>query len=276
MTTKIRRGGKFRVGLVGCGAVGQGLARAISDGRAPVTLTAVFDIKPQAARALASSLKPSPAILPLNRMAAQCDILVEAASPDAVQAVVRAAIAKKRDVVVLSTAGILRAPGLMTAAARRGIRLRLPSGAMSGIDAVKAAACGKVAHVTLTTRKPPAGFFGNAYLKKNKISLVGLAEPLLLFDGPAAVAVRNFPVNVNVAATLSLAGVGPQKTRVRIFADPSLSRNLHEVAVEGDFGRIISRTENAPVAGNPKTSALAILSILAVLRQLAGVPTPGT
>lgn len=267
---------KLRVGLIGCGAVGHGLARAISDGRAPVTLAAVFDIKPQAARALASSVKPAPAILPLNRMAARCDILVEAARPDAVQAVVRAAIAKKRDVVVLSTVGILRSPGLMTAAAKRGIRLRLPSGAMSGIDAVKAAACGKVTHVTLTTRKPPAGFFGNVYLKKNKISLIGLAEPALLFDGPAAVAVRHFPVNVNVAATLSLAGVGPQKTRVRIFADPSLSRNLHEVAVEGDFGRIISRTENAPVAGNPKTSALAILSILAVLRQLAGVPTPGT
>lgn len=164
----------------------------------------------------------------------------------------------------------------MQLAREKNCRIYLPSGALTGLDGVKSAAVGRIDSVTLTTRKPPAGLSGAPYLAREGIDLSSLREEKVIFEGSAEEAVEGFPRNINVAATLSLAGIGVAKTRVRIIADPKISRNIHEIEVEGEFGRLISRTENLPSPSNPKTSLLAIFSAIATLKSLASPVRIGT
>ncbi len=147
-------------------------------------------------------------------------------------------------------------------------RIFIPSGAIAGIDGLKASNCAKIKKVTLTTKKPPQAFLGNPYLLKRKVRLDNINEDTVIFEGSALLAVRVFPQNINVAATLSIAGIGADKTTVRIVASPNLTRNIHEVEIESEAGRIITRTENIAHPDNPKTSYLAVLSAIAALKQV--------
>jgi aspartate dehydrogenase len=156
---------------------------------------------------------------------------------------------------------LLDHPEIMERSRRSGCRLYLPSGAIAGLDGIKSASMGRIAHVTHTTRKPPAGLEGAPYLLDRKISLVGLEKEREVFSGSAREACRGFPANVNVTAAVSLAGVGPDQTRVRIIAVPGLARNCHDIDVEGEFGRLQVHIENVP-SENPKTGKLTAMSII--------------
>jgi aspartate dehydrogenase len=169
----------------------------------------------------------------------------------------------------MSVGGLLDNMELYDEARRSGVRVQLPSGALCGLDGIRAAMEGGLHSVTLTTRKPPAGLAGAPYLVERGIDISHLDEPLVVFDGNAREAVRAFPANVNVAASLSLAGIGPDETRVRIIADPDISLNIHEVVAEGAFGRLTAVTENLPSPRNVKSSYLASLSATAELRAAA-------
>jgi aspartate dehydrogenase len=132
---------------------------------------------------------------------------------------------------------------------------------------VTAAAEGEIHSVRMTTRKPPRGLAGAPYLEQNGISVEGLEEPKRVFSGTAREAAAGFPANVNVAAALSLAGIGPDRTMIEIWADPGVSRNCHTIEVEADSARFTLSIENVP-SENPKTGRITALSALAALRKL--------
>jgi aspartate dehydrogenase len=141
------------------------------------------------------------------------------------------------------------------------------SGAIAGLDGVRGAVVGQVDSVTLTTRKPPKGLAGAPYLVDHGIDLDSLTKDTVVFDGTAREACRGFPTNVNVSAALSLAGVGPDRTRVQIIAVPGGTFNQHRIEVRGEFGRLTVEIENVPSATNPRTGLLSIYSSIACLAE---------
>ncbi|MFQ5693464.1 MAG: aspartate dehydrogenase domain-containing protein, partial [Nitrospinota bacterium] len=151
-----------------------------------------------------------------------------------------------KDLMVISVGALLGRRDLLETARREGRRLYVPTGALAGLDGVKSAAAGRVDRVTMTTRKPPRGLAGAPHLVENGISVEGLTEPKVVFEGCALEACRGFPENVNVCAGLSLAGIGPERTRIRIVADPGIERNVHDIEVEGEAGRFTVHVENIP------------------------------
>jgi aspartate dehydrogenase len=267
----------LRIGIVGCGAIGQEIARAIDDGLVAVELCAVCDVDRRRAEALVRSLRAVPKVLEQAAVIRDAALVVEATSQAVAPGIIREVLAAPRDVLVMSVGGLLRYyDELWGLAERVGRRIYVPSGAIAGLDAVKAAMVGSVSSVVLTTRKPPKGLAGAPYVVENKIDLEGLREATVIFSGPAEQAVPAFPANINVAAALSLAGIGPERTLVRIIADPGCERNTHEIEAEGDFGRLLLRTENVPSPSNPKTSRLAALSAVALLRRLTATVVVGS
>ena len=142
----------------------------------------------------------------------------------------------------------------------------MPTGALLGLDAVAAAAEGAIHSVRMTTRKPPNGLAGAPYLVANKISLEGLNEAKRVFSGTAREAAAGFPANVNVVAALALAGIGPDRTMIEIWADPAVERNCHSIEVDSDSARFTLSIENVP-SENPKTGRIVALSALAALRK---------
>lgn len=207
------------------------------------------------------------------------DLVIESASQNAVRFIVPQALKAGCDVMVLSV-GALADEELRTAlfglAKQHNCKLYFPSGAVVGIDGLNSASAAGISSVTLTTRKPPSGLMGAPYVVEHGIELDKLVKETVLFEGTASEAVKAFPANVNVAATISLAGIGFEQTRVRVIADPSLSRNVHEITVEGEFGKFSTRVENLPSPENPKTSYLAALSAVSTLKKILNPVQVGT
>ncbi len=177
--------------------------------------------------------------------------------------------------MVMSTGGVLLHSAVLSLFTQHRCHLFLPSGALVGLDGVKAAAIGRIRHITLTTRKPPASLAGSPGALHSGIALLRLKRPTVIFEGSPVDAVRLFPQNINVCATLALAA-GRRPAIVRIIAAPGLRRNVHELEVVGDAGTFRTLTENAPDKANPKTSRLAILSATACLQSLVGYVRIGT
>jgi len=274
---------RLGVGLVGCGAIGTVLAHAIDEGRAgDARLVYVYDLKTEKSGKLAGELHEKPRVAKAFRELIECedvDLIIEAASQEAVRQYALRALKAGKDLMVMSEGALVDSRLTneimsFTRSAKR--RVYLPSGAIAGLDGLKAAAMGRIDEVALKTRKPPEGLRGAPYIKENKIDLDTIGEPTVIYEGPAEEACRLFPENVNVAAALSLAGVGPEKTRVQVVVDPTIQRNIHEVTVQGEFGALTVRTENVPSHLNPKTSALAVLSAIATLKKITGHLQIGT
>jgi len=144
----------------------------------------------------------------------------------------------------------------------------VPSGGIGGLDALRTACLAGVDEVSIQVAKPPAAWRGIAFVERLGIDLQKLRESTLLFDGPAREGVPHFPQNVNIAAVLALAGIGMDRTRLKVVADPALSLNTHTIRVSGKSGRFTVVLENVPSPDNPKTSWLACYSALAALRTL--------
>ncbi len=261
----------LKVGVIGCGAIGTELCMAIDRGVINVQVAAVYDRSRENCDRLVAALGKKPAILPPDELISCADIVVECASAQAVHELGAAVLEKGKDLMVLSVgafvdSGLLKR--LTKAAHDYNRRIYIPSGAIAGIDGLKSASVASVNKVTLTTTKNPKGLKGAPFVGKNNIDLDSFHEKTLLFEGSADEAIAAFPANVNVAVSLSLAGIGLEKTHVRIFVDPHALRNIHEIAVEGDFGKFACRIENVPSPGNPRTSYLAALSAIATLKKI--------
>lgn len=269
---------KIKIGIVGCGAIGSEIARAIdADLKDRADLIAVADADNDKAQVLKKALKGKTAVFPTDTLIKKVDLVIEAASAKASGDIARRTIASKKDIMIMSVGGIIEDyAALFNLAEQNGCKVYLPSGAICGLDGVKAAAIGKIHRAELITRKPPKGLEGAPFIEKNKIDLKSIVKETRIFEGSALEAIKGFPANINVSCALSIAGIGPQKTLVRIITSPEYTRNTHEVILEGEAGRIITRTENVPSPSNPKTSYLAILSAIATLKQILGPAKVGT
>lgn len=268
----------LKIGLVGCGAIGSEIAKSIDRGEILAELVAVCDHNPKTVKELIDSLKKKPQKANLEDLVRRSDLVVEAASQGAVPAIARATLEGGRSLMIMSV-GALADAGLYRSikkmAQEHGSKIYLPSGAISGLDGLKSASMGNIRRVTLTTTKNPAGLAGAPYIREKLIDLDGLKEPRLIFEGSAAEAVKAFPANVNVAATLCLAARDGE-VKVRIVADPNIKVNRHEIVAEGDFGMISTIVENVPSPKNPRTSYLAALSAIATLRSIVEPVKIGT
>ena len=187
---------------------------------------------------------------------------------DAFLEIVGPAVESGCQVVTVSGAGLLEHPEIVDTAARHGAQIILATGALLGLDAVRAAAEGEIESVVMITRKPPSSLIGAPHLEKNGIDLRNLDQPLKVFSGSAREGAAGFPANVNVAAALGLAGVGADQTRLEIWADPGVTRNSHSIRLEGAETRFEMKIENVPTEENPATGKLTALSVIACLRGL--------
>lgn len=264
------------VAIGGLGAIGLKLAQALDAGVDGLRLVAVSARdRPKAAANLAG-FKAPPAIVELSALAAQADIVVEAAPAAVFETIVGPAVAAGRIAVVSSVGALLPRMHLVDQAKASGGRIIVPTGALLGLDAVRAAAEGAVESVTLVTRKPPRGLAGAPYLEEHGIDVLAITEPTCIFAGSAREGTKGFPANVNVAAALALAGIGPDRTTLEIWADPTVARNTHTVKVEADTVRLTMTIENVPSEENPRTGKITPLSLLACLRGLVSTLKVGS
>lgn len=266
-----------RVGLAGFGAVGQQVAAAIDKGSMGVTLTAITSGNLEKARARAAELLPEPPpVGSLQEVVELSDLVVEAAPASAFSDIIRTTLEGGKSLLVLSVGALLGHEKEYAELARQhGGTIYVASGAIGGLDAITSASAGRVDAVVMTTRKPPAGLAGAPYLETNDIDVLSFTEPQVVFEGSAREACRGFPANVNVSAAVSLAGIGPDRTRIRIIADPTIERNMHDVEITGEFGRFTVHIENVPT-NNPRSGVLTALSVVATIRKLASPLRVGT
>ena len=263
------------VGVAGLGVIGRAVCRALDTGIPGLRLSGALARDRGRAEAFLASLDGQPPFLPLDDLVAAADLVVEASTQAHLEEIAPKALGAGRDLVVLSCGGLLGRADWIALAEANGCRIYVPSGAIAGLDGVKGARIGTVTSVTMETRKPPRGLAGAPWIEEQKIDLAAITTETLIFEGPATHACRAFPANVNVLAALSLAGIGPEKTRIRIYAVPGLTQNTHRVAIEGEFGHLTIEIANVP-SENPRTGKLSALSTIALLRDLAAPLRIGT
>ena len=265
-----------RVAIAGFGAIGKVVAEHLDRGIEGMELAAVSARDTtRAEAAMAGFTRPVP-VLPLAQLGAVAHLVVECAPAVVLRDLAEPALAMGRTVIVLSCGALLDNFDLVELARRQGGRILVPSGALLGLDAVQAAAVGEISRVQMITRKPPNGLAGAPYLVENGISVDGLNQPKRVFSGTAREAARGFPANVNVAAALALAGIGPDRTTIDIWADPGVDRNIHRIEVEADAARLSLEIANVPSLENPRTGRLTPLSVVALLKKLSSPLAIGT
>ncbi len=269
-------GEALRVAVAGLGAIGLPVARALDAPMAGLRLVAVSARDRARAAAKLAGLRAPPAVLGLAELAEVADVVVEAIPAASFAEVARPAIEQGRILLPLSVGALLHHEELIGRAAETGARIIVPTGALLGLDAVRAAAEGEIRSVTLVTRKPPGGLKGAPHIEASGIDLDAVVQPTLVFEGTAREAAAGFPANINVGAALSLAGIGPERTGIEIWADPTVDRNTHTVKLEGDACRFEMTIEGVPTAENPATGKLTPLSVIATLRGLTSPFKVGT
>jgi aspartate dehydrogenase len=248
----------IKIGVAGCGALGTIVCNALAQGIDGYDFTAVSDIQDT------SFDVPN---VTFNDLATQCDMVVECLPPAIVPDLAKAVLGKNKTLVMISACAMLLHPEIKDMANQSKGRLLVPSGAIAGLDAISALKIAGIDSATIATTKPPKGLQGAPHVVSKKIDLENLTEPKMIFRGNAYDAAKAFPANVNVAATLSIAGIGPDKTMVEVWADPNASGNKHEIIVTGGSSTIRTAVENLPDPTNPKSSMLAGYSIVAALKK---------
>lgn len=265
----------LRVAIGGLGAIGLAVARRLDQGIPGLRLVAVSARDRAAAAAKLQGFASPPPVLPLGDLAEQADVVMECCPAAEFDTVMLPAIERGRIAMPLSVGMLLQRPGLIERAKATGARILVPTGALLGLDAVRGAAEGEIHSVTMVTRKPPGGLKGAPYLEEHGIDLDRVEVPTKIFDGNALDGAKGFPANVNVAAALSLAGIGPERTKLEIWADPTVTRNTHTIEVDADSARFTMTIEGIPSA-NPRTGKLTPLSAIAALRGLTSTLRVGT
>jgi aspartate dehydrogenase len=258
---------KLRVGIAGFGTIGRALAPHLMS-RARIELSAIASGDREKAREAADAMGITAPIVPPEALCDHTDIVLECSPTSAFPAIAYPLLRAGKTLVTVSAAAILEHFDIVELADRHDARLVLATGALLGLDAVRAAALGKSIDVTMVTRKPPFSLRTARYVLDRGIELDDLKQPLMLFKGSALEGALAFPANVNVAAALALAGAGPERTSLEIWADPALVRNTHRIVVDADSARFEMFIENVPTIENPGTGRITALSMLAALDSL--------
>ncbi|MCF7893243.1 MAG: DUF108 domain-containing protein [Candidatus Omnitrophica bacterium] len=257
-----------KIGIVGCGAIGEGVALSINKAASnQFVLTALADKRKTAAVSLNKKLSKKAKIKNIKKLVEEVDLVIEAASQAAALEVIQHALGHKKDLIILSVGALIKNPNIIKEIRTKKINLYIPSGAISGIDGLAALSQGNIKKMTLTTSKPPAGLAGAKYLKNKKINMGKAIKPVTIFSGNVTEAIRHFPKNINVAATLFLASKF-DKIKVIIKLNPKIKKNIHKIEAVADEAKIKIEVENASSKMNPKTSALTILSVQHLLEKI--------
>ncbi|MFH1777920.1 MAG: aspartate dehydrogenase domain-containing protein [Candidatus Omnitrophota bacterium] len=255
---------KIKIGVIGCGAIGGELIKYVdNDLKNKACIIGVFDLNPEICRSLKKTIYPNETAL-VN----DADFIIEAASISAAQNLIALLLKYEKDALIMSVGAALAKKKELSFLKQKGVNVYFPSGAICGIDGLRAAALDDILTVTLITRKPIKGLEAAPYIVCNKIKLDQIKTEKVVFQGSAKEAIKAFPKNINVAAMLSICGIGARKTKVKIIASAKVKRNIHEITITAKAANIYIRTENIPTAQNPKTSMLAVLSAKALLNRV--------
>lgn len=267
----------MRLGIAGLGTIGMAIARQVDSGKIEgMTLAAVASGNREKAEARMSGFaKPAP-VVDIEGLAEASDIVVECAPAAHFADIANATLKRGRTLMTLSVGALLSQFELVDVARTHGGRIMVPTGALLGLDVMRAAAVGTISDVTMVTRKPPGGLKDAPYVLEHDMNLDGLNEAKKLFAGSAREAAKGFPANLNVAAALALSGIGPDRTQVEIWADPEVSRNTHTITVKSDSSDFTMKIENIPTEENPRTGKITALSVIAALQRLTDTLVVGT
>jgi aspartate dehydrogenase len=257
----------LRVAVAGLGAVGQKIAQVLDEGLPGCKLAAVSANDRKRAEERLSHLQQRVPVVAIEELEPLADVVVECAPAQLLPTIAEPFLKAGKTVIVLSAGAILSHEALVEVAREHGGQIIVPTGALIGLDAVTAAAEGTIHSVRMITRKPVKGLVGAPYLVQNNIEIEHIREPVRVFNGTPREAAIGFPANLNVAVALSLAGIGPDRTTLEIWADPSLKRNTHRIEVESDSASFSMSIENIP-SDNPKTGRITALSVIACLRKM--------
>lgn len=264
----------IRVGIAGLGAVGKALAQALDNGIPGLTLAAI-GVRDEAKARASVTLSGTPVFTDLAGLVEHCDVVVECAPAALLPQIATPVLTAGKTMVVLSSAALLANMELIDLAKASGGQIVVPTGALLGLDAVSAAAEGVIHSVKMVTRKPVTGLLGAAYLVENNIVIDDITEPLCIFRGSPREAAVGFAANLNVAVALSLAGIGPDRTQLEVWADPAIDRNTHRIEVDADSASFSMEIRNIPTE-NPKTGRITALSVIAALRKMTAPLRVGT
>jgi len=255
--------------IIGCGSIGTVIAKA-ADRMPDVEGVLLYDRDLNKAEALVSSLRRAECLGSLNLKSVSADLVIEAASQNAAKEFIPGALENSLDALVMSV-GAFVDKGFQnkcySAVSSFDSIVLIPSGAVAGVDALKGASKAEIEVVRLTSTKPPKGFAGVKYLEEKGVDVAKMTDRTVLYSGSASQAVQLFPANVNVAATVSLAGIGFERTQVEVVCDPYATVNSHHLYAKGDFGELEATTKNLPSPDNPRTSYLAALSAVSTLSE---------
>ena len=241
------------------GAIGAAVARALIDGIDGYALTCISDLETRDEFEIPNA--------DIETLVERCDLIVEALPPKAVPELTQIAFAKSKDLILISSSALLMFPEILAQHKTSNSRIIVPSGALVGIDGVSALKQMGIKSARIASTKPPRGYKGAPYVVQENIDLEAITEKTKIFAGYATEAAKAFPANVNVAATLSLAGIGPDKTWVEVWADPAANGNSHAIEVIGGYSQINATVTNTPDPSNPKSSMLAAQSIISILKK---------
>ncbi|MBD3264061.1 MAG: DUF108 domain-containing protein [Candidatus Omnitrophica bacterium] len=257
-----------KIGIVGCGAVGSGVALYIRKYLSSYAkVHSLSDLNEAAALRLRKEVSGRPSILEMEEMFKACDILIEAASVDAAKSILRKALFYKKDLIIVSVGALIEDFSLLENAIKKKVNIYIPSGAICGADGIGALSMGNIKKISLITSKPPRSLAGADYIQRRNIGIKGLKKERLIFKGKVSEAIKYFPRNINVAATLLLVSAF-RNIEVCIKTNPELKRNTHRIIVKAQEANLNIEVENIPSKTNPKTSFLTILSVQHLLNKI--------
>lgn len=262
----------MNVGIIGCGTIGSKLAEAIEDIE-EIKVVYILDNSYENSKALSYKLEKVVAVKSLDDFIKDVILVIESASQEAVKVYADKILENGKDLIIMSVGALVDLDfyeRLKNLAKEKNCNIYIPSGAICGIDGINSVSC-NIDEIILTTTKPPKSFENVKYLQDIGIDLKSISEARVLFEGYAKDVVKLFPKNINVAATISLAGIGFEKTKVKIIADPNATNISHKIIVKGDFGKIETSVLNVPSPSNPQTSYLAVLSAISALKKIIEV-----
>lgn len=264
----------MRLFIIGCGSIGSVLATA-ADSIEEIDRFYLTDKTEEKAKAKVKEHPKARCVRfeddAIMHIIDDVELVVEAASQEAVRKFAPLCLERGKDIMVMSVGAFeddsFRERCYTLSKNKRG-RLYIPSGAVCGTDGLRSASSSQIDLVHLITTKGPESFKNVAYLTEKKIDVARLTEPTVLYNGPSREVLHLFPKNINVAATISMLGVGFEKTKITLVCDPKARTNSHLLIVKGPFGEIRAETKNTPFPSNPSTSYLAALSAVSALKSI--------
>lgn len=266
-----------KIGLVGCGTIGKSLALQLDQGAVPQARLIAMNSRDIAKTVnFSCTLQNPPKVLPLPDLVNAVDIVIEAATGEAVDEIAALALGHGKDLMVLSCGALLNRADLLELAVTNNCTIYVPSGAIAGLDGITSYASGKVDSITMVTRKPPDGLRDAPGTIKSGVDIDSIKEPVMIYEGPVLEACKLFPSNVNVSAALSMAGIGALKTLIQIYVDPGIKQNIHEIVALGEFGSLEIKISNLPSESNPRTGKISAFSALATLKKITSNIRVGT